>query len=578
MRKINYKRYYADFETTKPNELNQVRVYIWALTSFNNNLIEYGETIESFVDYILKLKYSYIYFRNGSGFDFKFIIPYLLQNDIKFKTLEKMGTIYQLEIKNVKLRDSMLLLPMSLKEACNNFNTNYFKTSIDYDVPYEHNATWEEVKYCINDVLCDSEATENFLKEIKELCDSEGWTKSSKKIYDKMTISGIAFECFKESSFYEKCCENRILPYSFLRKAYYGGFVYSSCKMIESNNLKMEDNNSMYPFVYSSALLPVGNATLVDDEKDLKNYDLYVIRVYICFELRDGYVPIIPKDRLFKSCNNNYMKSSDGDYIELTLTCWDFERIKKYYICDYQFISAYGFMAQPNFYKKYADRLIKIKNESLGAKRYVSKILLNSPYGKLALNTQEEETTYSLDENGYLKREVVIVKDEEQSNYLAQALFITAGARKVLFDRAELIGWNNILYTDTDSIKYDDIKNLNLETDSKTLGAWKNEGKPKFFKTTAPKRYIYYEENKLYIKCAGFKLYDLLYQLCLKIGLSDDYILNNIDMKSKDNIVIDYDKALLIASLFKSGLKIKHLQKRRALNGVYLEIIEKEMS
>ena len=60
MRKINYKRYYADFETTKPNKLNQVRVYIWALTSFNNDLIEYGETIESFVEYILKLKYSYI--------------------------------------------------------------------------------------------------------------------------------------------------------------------------------------------------------------------------------------------------------------------------------------------------------------------------------------------------------------------------------------------------------------------------------------------------------------------------------------------------------------------------------------
>ena len=94
------KTYYADFETTQPDENNSVEVYLWVILA--NNDVFKGFTIESFIEKVKSMR-AVIYFHNLK-FDFSYIQYYCLLHDIQLDICEKKGQIYQ-----VKIFDSYLL-------------------------------------------------------------------------------------------------------------------------------------------------------------------------------------------------------------------------------------------------------------------------------------------------------------------------------------------------------------------------------------------------------------------------------------------------------------------------------------
>ena len=603
-------RYYADFETTLTNENNESRVYLWAIAD-NEYRTNYGNSLDDFMLYISELKNARIYFHNLGGWDFNFIHYYLIEKEIDYFICEKNGKIYSVKINfiiegpkrrpitnTVELFDSLNFLPFTLREIGESFNEKYFKTSIDYDTPYEHNATQEEIDYCINDVYVLVEAMEKFYELLVDICEKNNWTKAKSKIYKKPTISGIAFECFKNSSSYDSNCKNKDYDDSFIRKAYYGGFVYSNSELLKENNYEgkwnMEDNNSMYPYQYSDMNLPIGNAYWCDSEEELKNYDFYVIEVNIKFELKRGYVAIIPGAKTFQCIQNEYLSSSEGEFLNITVSNLDFERIKKYYDVEYYFVRGCGFHTSKGFYKQYANTLIEIKKTSKGARRQVAKLLLNTPYGKLALNPITEEIKYSIEDGKIVKELLGKTLDEDGYNYLPQAVAICAGGRKTLFDRCEEIDWKYIAYTDTDSNKNNSPKFSQLEHNEGDLGKWKDEGHPTIFKTIAPKKYIYYieydnEKNPLdkpylSVTCAGFNLNDLIEELALQAGLTKETIdeityeekgINRVKMRGK--IYCNKDIARKMVEKFSYGLIVSCNQKKKVKNGVILQKLDKEI-
>ena len=501
---VKRKILFADFETTQPDENNVVEVYLWCAVSGKKQFS--GRNIESFIEFIRPMKKAIIYFHN-LRFDFSYIHYYCLKNDIEVKVLEKQGVIYNAKVFGVEFRDSLNFMPMTLKEVGENYCKKFQKTSIDYNVQKGHIATEEEIDYCFNDCRVLEEGLTNYLLTLEEVLRNAGCSNSADKIWKKLTNAGIAYEAFKELSVFDECCPKTTRSeYELFKEAYRGGFVYSNPKGIVKD-VTMIDCNSMYPYMYSKVDMPFGRGYELPDYESTKKYKFSIIHCLLKYELKEGFIAIIGGG-VGRFGSTEYKSSSEGEFEELTLCNIDLDLIFHFYDCEFKFIWGVGWDTKPEFFKEYADTFIAVKNKEKGIKRSVAKILLNSPYGKTAMNGFQEIRSYHIDEGkGVVVGEVTGYEIEDNSyQYLPIAICITANARKYLLETAEQIGFEDVYYMDTDSIKFK-TKETGIAYDPNILGAWKNEGRVKYFKTIAPKKYVYYnadDDCKICFTCAGF--------------------------------------------------------------------------
>lgn len=555
------KVYFADFETTIPDENNTVEVYLWCCVS--NKFKQYGEDIESFIELCKTFKKSIIYFHNLK-FDFSYIHYYLIKNKIEYNLLEKKGTIYSVKFFDVELRDSLNFMPMSLEDVGELYCTKYKKTSIDYNVKKGHKATQQEIEYCFNDCYVLEEGLNNYLTNIENVLIGAGATKSATKVRKKLTNAGISFEAFKELSQFDECCPKTTQSeYNLYRDAYKGGFVYSNPKGIVED-VQMIDCNSMYPFMYSTINMPYGYGYTCVSEEELKKFNFYIIKVLIKYDLKPGYIAIIGGG-FGKYGGINYKSTSEGEFEELTVCNTDFELIKEFYEIEYKFIWGVGFNTKKEFFKKYADTFIEVKNREKGIKRAVAKVLLNSPYGKTAMNGLNEIKSYEIDEishsiKGYITGYDI---DENVFQYLPIAIAITASARYYLLTTAKQIGFDKVYYMDTDSIKFKYFQ-TNIKYDPNILGAWKDEGRATLYKTIAPKKYVYWGvknndgtiDKKIYFTCAGFNKKVLTAEL----------------MHTKE---VEKEEAIKLFKMFDTGLELECLQSKVVSGGRALIPVKK---
>ena len=208
-------------------------------------------------------------------------------------------------------------------------------------------------------------------------------------------------------------------------------------------------------------------------------------------------------------------------------------------------------------FKDYCDVFIAIKNASKGVKRNVAKIMLNSPYGKTAMNGLNEIKSYYINEDDIVTGEVTGWEiDDDAYQYLPIAIAITASARNYLLRTADSIGFDRVQYMDTDSIKYIAC-DVPIQFDDHLLGAWKDEGLVKYFKTIAPKKYIYYD-GVMHCKCAGFNR-------------------SIIEQELKDGQEVSEHEALEIMRRFAPGLAMDCLQSKKVSGGRALLNVKKEI-
>ena len=561
--------YFADFETTMLNDNGQTRVYLWAIVRDKEEY--HGNDISSCIDLMIRKKGVY-YFHNLK-FDFAFILDYLLNKGIAPEILEKNGTIYSAKFEGVELRDSLNYMHMTLREVGENYCNIYKKTSIDYDTPYEHEATEEEITYCVNDCRVLEEGLNNYINAMTEVLNESGAVNTAKNIGRRLTNAGIAYSAFKELSGLEKISvKTKPEEYSELKHAYWGGYVYSAPRDI-TFEVHMLDCNSMYPSVYASEPMPVGKGKRCTKFSTLKKYKFYIAHVAFAFELKDGYIPIIGKGYKFLG-KTEYQRSSGGEIVEFTYCNIDLEMIFRYYdIYNFTFLWGVGYETVPELFRKYADVFADIKARETGVKRAAAKVMLNSPYGKTAKNGETDIKNYFIDkETKTVKSEVVAHKVEEDGfEYLPIAIAITAYSRRKLLTTAEKIGFERVQYMDTDSIKYTGTTPEGIDIHPSRLGAWKDEGTALMFKTIAPKKYIVYmpetkevfgkkiTSNGISVTCAGFS------KAALAESVGHGYFCNE---KTAVKYMLKFD----------SGLTMPCLQSKRVSGGRVLLPVEKEIT
>lgn len=493
-------KYTADFETT--TDANDCRVWAWGLCEIDNptNFI-YGNTMESFMQHLEKSPKNYHLFFHNLKFDGAYIISWLLRNgyehitdkknrtDRTFTTLiSNLGQFYSIEIyfsidvkkvHSVKIWDSLKILNFSVDKIAKSFNLPIQKLEIDYNEKREigHELTEEEVNYLRNDVEIMARALNQFF--------ALGLT--------KMTISGDAFHNFKElmpnfEHYFPK------IPYEIdadIRKSYKGGFTYLNPKYKgkEAGIGCVYDKNSMYPSMMYYKPMPLGTPIFFEGEyKQDALYNLYVIRISASFTLKPNKIPSIQIKNNLSFIPNEYVETTNGDIVSLTLTSVDFELFKKQYDIDFlEYHGGWKFKSQVGLFRSYIDywseKKAQAKKDGDSVVYLTSKLMLNSLYGRMGINPNVQSKIPYLDDD-----EIVRYKMSEpeirDSIYVPVASFITAYAREDIITTSQAIrdfsikeyGEDKYIYSDTDSCHIEIPESVDLSSiidiDNYRLGAW----------------------------------------------------------------------------------------------------------
>jgi len=466
-----------------------------------HNLKFDGEFILYYIINTLKLNVAY---DEGEGFRRK-----LKNNEYKYMISSK-GQFYSITMawggKQIEIRDSLKLLPYSLRAIGPAFNTKHRKSDMEYKgfryagCPISD----DELEYIKNDVLV--------LKEALISIFEAG--------HNKLTIGSCCLEEFKRGQTYEpslypnvyeddlpETCKYKTVG-QFVQKSYFGGWCYlapDKANKVLHNGCTV-DANSLYPSEMHSESgnrYPVGHGKyftgLPPKGVDIPDF-YYFIRFKCCFKLKNGYLPFIQikTNSLYKSTemlttSDIYDYVTDKYYhwyydkegnkqeasVELCLTCIDYIRfIEHYEIYNFEPIDGIFFRTEIGMFDEYIDRYRRQKMNSKGAKRTEAKLFLNNLYGKMAANIDSSFKLAVMD--GDILRYDIIIEDKKKPGYIPIGSAITSYAR----DRTIRLAQKNyhpgkpgFCYADTDSLHCDfskeDLKDIPID-DSKFC-YWKVE-------------------------------------------------------------------------------------------------------
>lgn len=515
-------RYFtADFETTA-DDFTETRVWAWAVCTLKTYDIKHGTDIDGFLRWCECAPNARVYFHNLK-FDGKFLIDHLLKSGWEwsessharmpytFTTLiSDMNQFYSIKLHYkkghfVEFCDSLKIIPLpvaKIPEAFG-FEAHESKLEIDYTEHREvgHELTQEEIDYISADVRIVARA-------LGELID-HGAT--------KITAGSNAIAEYKKTIGGEKGFR-RMFPVcdydAEIRPCYKGGFTYVNPeyrgKDIGAGIVL--DVNSLYPSVMASIcgeLLPYGDPVLYEGEYVQDDrYPLYIQTAHVDFTLKPDHIPCIQMKGNLSFLPTEYVRDSKGEQT-LVLTSVDLALLKDHYdINSIRYGKGWKFKASRALFEKF---IMSANNEKIEAartgnagKRYMAKLKMNSPYGKMATNPIKRCRRPILGEDGIVKYEM-LAPEHTDGMYLPVGAFITAWARNKTIRAAQSVK-HRFVYADTDSLHLIGTDYpQELDIDEYRLGAWKVESEFWRARFLRPKTYIEddVKTGKLTVHCAG---------------------------------------------------------------------------
>lgn len=559
----------ADFETTVYQGQDKTEVWAAAIVEYYTESVKILSSIEEFMEYCFDLADDMIIKFHNLKFDGSFILYHLMtylskrgyksaynketnkflpRNEMPSKSfsylISTQGQWYQITVKNrrqtIIIQDSLKLLPFSVEQIGEEFGTKHHKLKMAYE-GYRYpgcKITPAERRYIENDVLV--------VKEALEIMESEGHT--------KMTIGSCCMEEFKKTMDVEDYIRRFPNMYdiqldeswnapnvgTYIRRSYKGGWCYlvSGKESFVYKHGMTFDVNSLYPSMMHSIsgnYYPVGEPMywkgdyipdkLINNNDNYCNF-YYFIRIKTRFRLKEGYVPCIQikGNKHYKA--TRWIETSDIEYdgkyyesiidregnvipttVTLTLTCVDYELIKKHYnLIDCEILDGIYFYSDIGIFDEYINKYAEIKKNSKGAKRALAKLFLNNLYGKFATSTDSSFKVAIINEHGALSF-VHVLENDKNPGYIPVGSAITSYSRRFTITAAQNnyygVNKDGFIYADTDSIhincKYVD----GIKIDPSELCCWKHESDWEEGVFVRQKTYIEKIDGKYDIKCAG---------------------------------------------------------------------------
>ena len=461
------------------------------------------EMLKSSVLFLMKRKYHgyKVYLHNFSNFDGVYLLKIISSLSNKINVIIKDNKIINLQINfgdnnyNITFRDSLLLLPSSLRKLATSFDVenksifpyafvNDTKVTLDYNGPvpdfkYFNNISLKEYKDYSKEF---KNKFWNLKEETKKYCNQDVKTLYSiinvfsKKIFylfrvniiNYPTLSSLAFAIFRVV--FLKDAKIPIITgelYNFIKKGYSGGAV--DVYKPYGKYVYRYDVNSLYPYIMKEFPMPVSFPMFIEgDISDFNLNDLAFIEVDV--ESPENLnIPIL----------QTRIKSKDGDFRTISpLGKWtgiyNTNEIKKGIELGYKFKLIRAVKFEKGFiFREFVDYFYNLKKDSSpnSSDYIIAKFILNSLSGRFALEpildkheivddvkTLELANKYTINnvlnlENGKNLVSYKPVNDSLDLNIspnvsVAISANITANAR-VWMSKFKKKG---ILYTDTDSI------------------------------------------------------------------------------------------------------------------------------
>lgn len=461
----------------------------------------FGEDIDSFINYCSLINESSSFYFHNLKFDGEFIIHYLLTHGFVHVNEKKLGVnqfstiisdlnvFYCIKVKFkeeviISFFDSLKLLNFSVEEVAKAFNLSIKKLEIDYKAKREkgHKITDEEKEYLKHDVMIMSLA----LEKMFEMKITRMTIASNAMNFFKDTISKKRFEEWFKPPLYDKD----------LRQAYKGGFTYLN-EIYRGKEVKegiVLDVNSLYPSVMYYSPMPYGEGIYFDGKYvPDKLYNLYIQNITCQFRIKKDMIPTIQIKNNLSFVPTEYLSSSNGESINLTLTNVDLKLFLEHYdIYDVSYNWGWKYKSSTKIFKSYIDywNELKVKATKEGNKplRTIAKLMLNSLYGKFAASPEGRSKIPYLDNN--IVKYKLSELEERTAYYLPISIFITSWARDKTIRSAQAV-YHRFIYADTDSLHLEgtDIPENLLISDTE-LGKWKIESTFKKGKYLRQKCYI----------------------------------------------------------------------------------------
>lgn len=577
----------ADFETTVYEAQTFTEVWAGATTEMfsETDEVKIHHSIDEVFDYLISLKSHIICYFHNLKFDGVFCLSYLMkQREFKpaFVEIKKdgdppewekekfmknntfkccisaMGQWYSITLKVngkfIELRDSLKLLPFSVKKIGKSFKTKHQKLEMEY-TGFRYagcTITDEEKAYIANDVLVVREALEFMFKSgHKKL------TIGSCCLAEFRNIMGIQMYNEYFPNIYDIELDTAMHRYpnagEWVRRSYRGGWCYlvRGKERKKFYNGTTADVNSLYPSMMSSESgnrYPVGKPTFwVGDDIDIAELErlgrYYFVRIKTRFYLKPGKLPFVQIKNNLRFNGNECLETSDyyhkktGQYYthywfgpskdeqalhdtreELTLTMTDFKLLKEHYdLVDFEMLDGCWFRTEIGLFDDYMEKYKQLKLTSEGAMRELAKLFLNNLYGKMASSTDSSFKVPFIRDDGSIGLQDV-QENEKKPGYIPVGSAITSYARNFTIRAAQknYYGPDNpgFIYADTDSIHCDlnpdQIKGI--VADDNAFCCWKLEAQWDVAWFTRQKTYIEHvthvnlkpvEKPYYNVKCAG---------------------------------------------------------------------------
>lgn len=499
-------------------------------------------SIDETFDFLFGLNCNAVVYYHNLKFDGSFWLPYLfnrgftealrhissenyelvewlknkeMQNNQFKYSISHMGQWYTVTIKMndhiIELRDSLKLLPFSVKEIGKAFKTKHQKLDMEYKgFRYAGcEITPKEKEYIANDVLV--------VKEALEIMYEQGHT--------ELTIGACCLKEFKRC--YDKTDYNNFFPDlydipldqmydyptagDYIKRSYKGGWCY----LVKGKENKIYrlgttgDVNSLYPSMMHSESgnrYPVGlpkfwKGNFIPDEAIAPN-KYYFVRIKTRFYIKPNKLPFIQIKGSFLYKSTEMLESSDiynkktkqyekwyldfdgnihDTRVEMTLTMIDYILLQEHYdLVDFEILDGCYFYSEIGLFDEYIDKYKKIKLESKGALRTLAKLFLNNLYGKMASNKDSSfKHAYIKDDGsiGYIEVE----EYNKTAGYIAIGSAITSYARNFTIRAAQAnyhgVDKPGFIYADTDSIHCDlqPSEMVGIKVHDKNFCCWKLE-------------------------------------------------------------------------------------------------------
>ena len=644
----------GDFETTVYEGQEHTEVWASALVPLNTEDVVILGSIEDTFDYLKSLRRNVVIYYHNLKFDGAFWLDYLMRK-LNFRVsctgnvedyslrmnkrkdmkngeytylVSDMGAWYNIVIKAdghiFELRDSLKLLPFSVKEIGKSFKTKHQKLDMEY-TGYRYagcTITEDERKYIANDVLV--------VKEALEVMFSQG--------HNKLTIGAC---CMDEYKGIIRCtfpqAYDEIFPdmYSYaldetsygspnadryIRNSYKGGWCY----LVKGKENKIytkgvtADVNSLYPSMMHSESgnrFPIGEPVfwkgnyIPERAQDGKHY--YFVRVRTRFKLKKGYLPFIQIKRNMLYTPNECLTTSDVKdrdgyyheniidfdgkvrkaYVELTLTMTDWILFNEHYdLIDCEVLDGCYFVSSIGIFDEYIDKYKHIKQTSTGAIRQIAKLFLNNLYGKLASSTSSDFKVAYLGDDNLIHFDFVKA-DDKKAGYIPIGSAITSYARNFTIRAAQKnyhgVNRRGFIYADTDSIHCDlePSKLEGIKVHQTDFCAWKLESywdTAIFVRQKTYIEHVTHEDGELIdkpyynVKCAGMpkKCKDLF----IRSMETDEITEEEIKEKKYNEKDLKFLSVKRTLHDFKTGLIVPgKLMPKRIKGGVVLQETDYEM-